>query len=591
MRNFTKLFLLTVNSINNKRLILIGLMLISLSIKSQNIGINATGAVANASAMLDIVSTTKGLLIPRMTHANMTGIGAPATGLLVYTTDAPASFYYYNGAAWVPLLSNSTTNGGWALTGNTNCIPSGTAIGTAITGGSNFIGTADTHDFVIATSTGGSTYERMRITSAGNVGISNNAPGALLDIGTAASVLGVMRLEGSTSGYVAIQASAAAGNWSLTLPGTTGTNGQVLTTDGTGIASWTTIAGGSAWGLTGNSATTPSVAAIGTAVTGGSNFIGTTDLKDFVIATNNGTNTLERMRVGSGGNIGISNNSPGALLDIGTAGSILGAMRLEGNTSGYVGIQASAAAGNWNLTLPTGTGTNGQVLTTDGAGVTSWTTPAGGGVTSVTGTAPIYCSPTVGAVVVSIQGTNSGAVLYSTGTGNSALFNAQGNAPDAKDTATQVLVSQGTAAPTWNNIGGANLIFYKGDSTIDEANYNKISQNMSNYYFSTVYGKIYNGSSPSTQLTMPKCVVTRVKVVPAANSFSTSTTTFTVMKNNTVTSLSNTLAHGSTATTYLIDNPVTFADGDYMEVKFSTASGGTGTLSIMKIEVTYYPLP
>lgn len=556
--------LLAVNSINFKNLLLVSLMLSPFIMKSQGIGLNATGAVPNSSAMLDIVSTTRGLLIPRMTHMQITQIATPAIGLLAYSTDT-IGFYFYNGAAWVPLLSNSTANGGWALTGNSNTSTSTAAIGAAITANTNYVGTSDTKDLVIATSTGGNTYERMRISTAGYVGIANKAPGALLDIGTSASILGVMRLEGSTSGYVAIQALAAAGTWSLTLPGSTGTNGQVLTTDGAGVASWTTIAGGSAWGLTGNSATTPSGAAIGSAITGGSNFIGTTDAHDFVIATYNGANTYERMRVTLGGNVGIANNSPSSILDIGTAAADTGLFRLEGITSGYVEVKSANAAGSWTMTLPGSAGTSGQVLTTDGTGITSWSTPAGGGVSSVTGTAPIYVSPTTGAAVVSIQGTNSGAVLYSTGTGTSALFNAQGNAPNATDTAVQVLVSQGTAAPTWNNIGGANMIFYKGCSAFDESTYTSIAAGTTNYYFSTIYGKIYNGGGgPSTTLTMPKCVVTRVKVVVAANTFSSSNTTFTVMKNITVTTLSNTLAFGAAGPLYLIDNPLTFADGDSM---------------------------
>jgi len=48
-------------------------------------------------------------------------------------------------------------------------------------------------------------------------------------------------------------------------------------------------------------------------------------------------------------------------------------MRLEGSASGYVQIQPAAAAGSWAMTLPSGAGSNGQILTTNGSGVTSWT--------------------------------------------------------------------------------------------------------------------------------------------------------------------------------------------------------------------------
>lgn len=50
--------------------------------------------------------------------------------------------------------------------------------------------------------------------------------------------------NGSTSGTVTLQPAATAGTWSLTLPTTAGTNGYVLSTDGTGVTSW--IAGGGA---------------------------------------------------------------------------------------------------------------------------------------------------------------------------------------------------------------------------------------------------------------------------------------------------------------------------------------------------------
>src|ERR1019366_8555362 len=82
------------------------------------------------------------------------------------------------------------------------------------------------------------------------------------------------------------------------------------------------------------------------------------------------------------GNVGIGTTIPGSLLDVGLAGTTLGTMRLEGNTSGYVQIQSSAAAGTWTLTLPPNAGSSGYVLQTDGAGNTSWVTA--GAATSAT---------------------------------------------------------------------------------------------------------------------------------------------------------------------------------------------------------------
>lgn len=73
--------------------------------QNQNVGINNDGSSPHGSAMLDVSSTTKGFLPPRMTAAEKALISTPAAGLLIYQTDAPAGFYYYNGAAWVAIPS------------------------------------------------------------------------------------------------------------------------------------------------------------------------------------------------------------------------------------------------------------------------------------------------------------------------------------------------------------------------------------------------------------------------------------------------------------------------------------------------------
>ena len=101
---------------------------------AQNVGINATGAAPNAAAMLDVVSTTSGVLIPRMTAAQRLAIAAPVAGLLVYQTNASAPipanhFWYYDGTEWRALFSDRI---GWSIWGN-----GGTNVAT------NFLGTTD----------------------------------------------------------------------------------------------------------------------------------------------------------------------------------------------------------------------------------------------------------------------------------------------------------------------------------------------------------------------------------------------------------------------------------------------------------------
>lgn len=85
-----------------------GLICSNSGLFAQSMSITSNGAAPAASAMLDVVSTAKGLLIPRMTAAQKTAIATPAAGLLVYQTDAPIGFWYYN-AGWVQLGAGSVT--------------------------------------------------------------------------------------------------------------------------------------------------------------------------------------------------------------------------------------------------------------------------------------------------------------------------------------------------------------------------------------------------------------------------------------------------------------------------------------------------
>lgn len=63
---------------------LIFLIFISSQLYAQNIGINSTGATPDLKAMLDIASTTSGLLIPRMTTTQRDAITTPPNGLQIY---------------------------------------------------------------------------------------------------------------------------------------------------------------------------------------------------------------------------------------------------------------------------------------------------------------------------------------------------------------------------------------------------------------------------------------------------------------------------------------------------------------------------
>jgi trimeric autotransporter adhesin len=96
---------------------------------AQSVAINTDGSAANSSSLLDIKSSTKGLLIPRMTTAQRTAIASPAKGLMVFDITSN-TFWFYNGTAWTNFSSSGAT--GWLLTGNSGTNPA-----------TNFIGTTD----------------------------------------------------------------------------------------------------------------------------------------------------------------------------------------------------------------------------------------------------------------------------------------------------------------------------------------------------------------------------------------------------------------------------------------------------------------
>lgn len=81
------------------------------------VSISPIASLPDPSAMLDVSSTNKGVLISRMTLAQRSAIAGPATGLLLYQTDNTPGFYYNAGTPTVPswtLIQNAvnvTTQG------------------------------------------------------------------------------------------------------------------------------------------------------------------------------------------------------------------------------------------------------------------------------------------------------------------------------------------------------------------------------------------------------------------------------------------------------------------------------------------------
>jgi trimeric autotransporter adhesin len=159
-----------------KPYLLLGILFcLSFSVNAQSMAINNDGSTADASAILDIKSMAKGLLVPRMTKAEKNNITSPANGLLVYQTGPDSSgFHYYNGSQWTWI---STAANAWQLGGN---------VGT--NAATQFIGTIDNNPLVFRTQN----TEAMRMTSTGVLGIGTSTPN---------STYGFAHLELASEGF------------------------------------------------------------------------------------------------------------------------------------------------------------------------------------------------------------------------------------------------------------------------------------------------------------------------------------------------------------------------------------------------------
>jgi hypothetical protein len=300
---------------------------------AQNVGINASGAVPDASAMLDVdvsalgASAKKGVLFPRVSLTSVldiTTIPSPATSLYVYNTaTAGASpnnvvpgFYYWNGAKWVAMSGNGGND--WSLIGNAGTSPSGASYGSAAT--NNFLGTLDAQDLTFVTNG----MERMRIKT-------DNSSNLRIGMGTA-----------FTANY---NASATSSILHLNDWGTTANDFAAfnLSNSGTTVGNLVGVINFAAAGATGAATVDRKTSSIESNLTAlsGANVSG--DLRFF---TNNASSFTEKMRILSNGNVGIGSTAPTEKLDV----------------NGNVRFSNALMPNN----IP---GTTGQVLVSQGAGV------------------------------------------------------------------------------------------------------------------------------------------------------------------------------------------------------------------------------
>lgn len=89
------------------RLILSALCFTPCLLHAQSVAVNVNGDPGHASAIFDVGSTDKGVLLPRMTLLERNAISDPAEGLLIYQRTGEAGFYVFSGGAWKPIAGES----------------------------------------------------------------------------------------------------------------------------------------------------------------------------------------------------------------------------------------------------------------------------------------------------------------------------------------------------------------------------------------------------------------------------------------------------------------------------------------------------
>ena len=282
---------------------------------AQNVAISNTNAAPNASAMLDIVSTSSGLLIPRvaLTALNASGpVTSPATSLLVYNTATAGTtpnavtpgFYYWDGSKWVAFMGSGGRD--WSLVGN-----AGTTVGT------NFLGTTD----AVALAFNTNATERMRILSTGAVAVNST------------STFGTSTLFSAATGNNNAVDGSAAGSGAAVYGQNTGTGQAVfgLTNNASGTALYGSnlnAAGTAVFGIGQNAAGYSSAAGSGAAFSGAS--IGIVANASSATGTairvgGQGILTYPALAAGSGGAFG------GTSFGVYGIGNTVG----NGNTGGY----------------------------------------------------------------------------------------------------------------------------------------------------------------------------------------------------------------------------------------------------------------
>jgi trimeric autotransporter adhesin len=322
----------------------ISFFLFTLIVNAQSVAINTDGSTANPSSILDVKSTTKGMLIPRLTAVQRIAVATPANGLLVYDTDS-TSFAYFNGTIWVFLKGANNTNNNWNTLGN-----AGT---TAI----NFLGTTDAQDlrFKIANTPYGFFNKNKSNTAIGEAALAANTSG-ISNIALGANAL---TLNTSGSGNTANGIDALKNNNTASYNSAFGYGALATNTGAENTAIGTSAAYSNTTGSN------------NVAVGNYSLFKNTTGLSNVAMGNTALYNNTEKNNLVAIGDSALFNNGIGAGVnpDYGSYNTAVGKNALRDNTKGYLNtaIGYKALEKDTTGTFNTAVGANALRDNTNGA--------------------------------------------------------------------------------------------------------------------------------------------------------------------------------------------------------------------------------
>ena len=178
------------------------------NIYSQSFSINTDGSFADTSAILDIKSSAKGMLIPRMTKAQRNTIFQPAAGLMVFQNGPDSSgFYFFDGSAWLWMISTgniqTADNASWTRTGNSGTNPA-----------ANFVGTTDNQplNFKVNNVKAGVLDHINHNTSLGSAALINYTGINAVAVGDSALFSGSAGSDNTALGHAALKSNSTATN-------------------------------------------------------------------------------------------------------------------------------------------------------------------------------------------------------------------------------------------------------------------------------------------------------------------------------------------------------------------------------------------